>query len=143
LGISLAPSSKAARVQLAVAFPYGYNWPLVLGDLETALGRKVPHVVVFRDWSQGFPDWMHEKRARAAKLCKSPGNRGISPIPDAVNFRTSPAGRYDAYIDDWARGARSFGPGNLGALGPRNERQLVSVEFERQRSKLEVVDGRV
>ena len=109
LGISLAPSSKAARVQLAVAFPYGYNWPLVLGDLETALGRKVPHVVVFRDWTQGFPDLdAREARARG-KVLQVTWEPWHFSDPNAVKLSEIAAGRYDAYIDDWARGARSFG----------------------------------
>src|SRR5690606_17128101 len=68
-GLRLTPPNTAARVQMAVAFPYGYNWPLVLDNLETILTRPVPHVVVFHDWSQSFPDLdAREARVRGKVL---------------------------------------------------------------------------
>ncbi len=109
LGLSLAPQGNTARVQLGVAFPYGYNWPLVLGDLESALGRKVPQVVVFADWRQPFPDLdAREARARGKTLQVTwePWHFGD---PSAVKLRDIGDGKYDAYIDSWADAARSFG----------------------------------
>jgi c-di-GMP-binding flagellar brake protein YcgR len=109
LGLRITPASTAARVQFAVAFPYGYNWPLVLNDLETILGRQVPHVVVFHDWSEGFPDLdAREARARGKVLQVTwePWHFGN---PNAVRLADIAAGKHDAYIDKWAAGARAFG----------------------------------
>ena len=109
LGLSLQPASTKARVQLAVAFPYGYNWPLVVGDLETALGRKIPHVVTFQDWSGPFPDLdAREARARGKTLQVTWEPWHFSD-PNAIKLRDIMAGKHDKYIDDWAAGARSFG----------------------------------
>ncbi len=109
LGISLKPASTQARVQLAVAFPYGYNWPLVVGDLETVLGRKVPQVVVFRDFSQPFPDLdAREARARGKTLQITWEPWHFSD-PGAVKMAGIAAGKYDKYIDTFAASARSFG----------------------------------
>ncbi|BCM89398.1 endoglucanase H [Abditibacteriota bacterium] len=109
LGLTLSPASKGARVQLAVAFPYGYNWPLVVNDLESALGRRVPQVVVFSDWKQPFPD-LDARQARALgktlQITWEPWNFGN---PSAVQLRDIAAGKYDAYIDSWANAARAFG----------------------------------
>ena len=109
LGLSLQPASTKARVQLAVAFPYGYNWPLVVGDLETALGRKIPHVVTFQDWSGPFPDLdAREARARGKTLQVTWEPWHFSD-PNAIKLRDIMAGKHDKYIDAWAAGARSFG----------------------------------
>ena len=109
LGLSLQPTSTKARVQLAVAFPYGYNWPLVVGDLETALGRKIPHVVTFQDWSAPFPDLdAREARARGKTLQITWEPWHFSDA-NAIKLRDIVAGKHDQYIDDWANGARSFG----------------------------------
>ena len=109
LGLSLKPASTRARVQLAVAFPYGYNWPLVVGDLETALNRKIPHIVTFQDWSQPFPDLdARESRARGKTLQVTWEPWHFSD-PGAVKLGDIIAGKHDKYIDDWAAGARSFG----------------------------------
>ena len=109
LGLSLQPSTNQARVQLAVAFPYGYNWPLVVGDLETALGRKVPHIVTFQDWSQPFPDLdAREARARGKTLQVTWEPWHFSD-PGAIKLNDIIAGKHDRYIDDWASSARSFG----------------------------------
>jgi len=109
LGLKLSPASSGARVQLAVAFPYGYNWPLVLGDLEAALGRRVPQVVVFSDWSQPFPDLdAREARARG-KTLQITWEPWHFSNPNAVALKDIGNGKYDAYIDSWANGARSFG----------------------------------
>lgn len=107
LGLSLKPASSAARVQLAVAFPYGYNWPLVLNDLETVLGRKVPQIVVFRDFSQPFPDLdAREARARG-KTLQITWEPWHFSNPKAVKLEDVAAGKYDAYIDAYAAAARS------------------------------------
>ena len=109
LGLSLQPTSTKARVQLAVAFPYGYNWPLVVGDLETALNRKIPLVVTFQDWSAPFPDLdAREARARgkALQITWEPWHFAD---PNAIKLNEIIAGKYDKYIDDYAAGARSFG----------------------------------
>ena len=109
LGISLKPASTQARVQLAVAFPYGYNWPLVLDDLETVLGRKVPQIVVFRDFSQSFPDLdAREARARGKTLQITWEPWHFSD-PGAVKLSDVASGKYDKYIDGFAAAARSFG----------------------------------
>ena len=109
LGLRLAPSSGGARVQLAVAFPYGYNWPLVVRDLESALGRRVPQIVVFSDWSQPFPDLdAREARARG-KTLQITWEPWHFSNPNAVQLRDIGNGKYDAYIDSWANSARSFG----------------------------------
>ncbi len=109
MGLNLSPASKGAHVQLAVAFPYGYNWPLVINDLESALGRRVPQVVVFSDWNQSFPD-LDARQARALgktlQITWEPWHFGN---PSAVQLRDIGAGKYDAYIDSWANAARSFG----------------------------------
>ncbi len=109
LGLSLQPSSNKARVQLAVAFPYGYNWPLVVGDLEAALNRKIPQVVTFQDWSAPFPDLdAREARARG-KTLQITWEPWHFADPNAVKLNDIIAGKYDKYIDSWANGARSFG----------------------------------
>ena len=109
LGLSLAPASTAARVQMAVAFPYGYNWPLVLQDLEAILERKVPQVVVFRDFSQGFPDLdAREARARG-KTLQITWEPWHFSNPKAVKMADIAAGKYDAYIDRFAAASRAFG----------------------------------
>ncbi|PQV65076.1 PilZ domain-containing protein [Abditibacterium utsteinense] len=109
LGISLKPASTQARVQLAVAFPYGYNWPLVLDDLEAVLGRKVPQVVVFRDFSQPFPDLdAREARARGKSLQITWEPWHFSN-PNAVKLADVAAGKYDKYIDSFAAASRAFG----------------------------------
>jgi hypothetical protein len=109
LGISLAPASTAARVQMAVAFPYGYNWPLVLDDLETVLARKVPQIVVFRDFAQGFPDLdAREARARG-KTLQITWEPWHFSNPKAVKLADIAAGKYDAYIDRFAAASRAFG----------------------------------
>ena len=109
LGLSLQPASTKARVQLAVAFPYGYNWPLVVGDLETALNRKIPHIVTFQDWSGPFPDLdAREARARGKTLQVTWEPWHFSD-PNAIKLGDIIAGKHDKYIDDWASGARSFG----------------------------------
>lgn len=109
LGLSLTPASTAARVQLAVAFPYGYNWPLVLNDLETVLNRKVPQVVVFRDFSQEFPDLdAREARARG-KTLQITWEPWHFSNPKAVKLADIAAGKYDAYIDKFAAASRAFG----------------------------------
>ncbi len=109
LGLKLSPAQEGARVQLCVAFPYGYNWPLVLGDLESALGRRVPQVVVFSDWTQPFPDLdAREARARGKTLQVTWEPWHFSN-PTAIQLRDIKGGKYDAYIDSWANSARSFG----------------------------------
>lgn len=109
LGLSLKPASNKARVQLAVAFPYGYNWPLVVGDLETALGRKIPHIVTFQDWTQPFPDLdAREARARGKTLQVTWEPWHFSD-PSAIQLNDIIAGKHNKYIDNWANGARSFG----------------------------------
>ena len=109
LGLSLQPTSNQARVQLAVAFPYGYNWPLVVGDLETALNRKIPRIVTFQDWSAPFPDLdAREARARG-KTLEITWEPWHFADPNAVKLNDIIAGKYDKYIDDYANGARSFG----------------------------------
>jgi hypothetical protein len=109
LGLSLAPTSKQARVQLAIAFPYGYNWPLVMNDLEVALRRKIPQVVTFQDFTMPFPDLdAREARARGKSLQVTWEPWHFSN-PKAVKLSDVAAGKYDRYIDDWALAARSFG----------------------------------
>ena len=109
LGLSLQPASTKARVQLAIAFPYGYNWPLVMGDLENALGRRVPQVVTFQDWSAPFPDLdAREARARGKTLQITWEPWHFSD-PDAIKLKEIIAGKHDAYIDSWASASRAFG----------------------------------
>ena len=109
LGLKLSPAQTGARVQLSVAFPYGYNWPLVLGALESALGRRVPQVVVFSDWTQPFPDLdAREARVRGKTLQVTWEPWHFSD-PNAIKLRDINAGKYDRYIDNWASSARAFG----------------------------------
>lgn len=109
LGLSLQNASTKARVQLAVAFPYGYNWPLVVGDLEAALNRKIPHIVTFQDWSAPFPDLdAREARARGKTLQITWEPWHFSD-PNAIKLSDIIAGKHDKYIDHYAAGARSFG----------------------------------
>ncbi|RYG72498.1 hypothetical protein EON80_04110, partial [bacterium] len=103
------PTSTAARVQMAVAFPYGYNWPQVMTDLEAVLGRKVPQVVVFRDFSQGFPDLdAREARARG-KTLQITWEPWHFANQNAVKLADVASGKYDKYIDRFAASSRAFG----------------------------------
>lgn len=109
LGLNIRPASTAGKVQWAVAFPYGYNWPQVLGNLETLLERKIPHVVIFTDWTMPFPDLdAREARARGKVLQVTwePWHFGNK---NAVQLKDIAAGKHDAYVDRWANGARAFG----------------------------------
>ena len=87
LGLSLKPAStKAPRATGGRFPPYGYNWPLVVGDLETALNRKIPHIVTFQDWSGPFPDLdAREARARGKTLASDVGTVGIFPTRTRSN----------------------------------------------------------
>lgn len=108
-GMTITPASTAARAQLAIAFPYGYNWPLVLDDLEVILGRKVPHVVVFHDWKQNFPDLDAREARDRGKVLQVTWEPWHFSNPGAIKLKDIVAGKHDRYIDAWAAGARSFG----------------------------------
>lgn len=108
----LSFSSAAAtgsNVELGVAFPYGYAWPIVVSDLEEVLGRRVPTVVVFRDFKAPFPiEDAREARLRA-KTLQITWEPWHFSNPKAVKLGDIAAGKYDKYLDSWAQAAKSFG----------------------------------
>lgn len=108
LDISSAPAT-GAQMTLGVALPHGYAWPQVTSDLEEILGRRVPNIVIFRDWSSSFPvEDAREARLRAKTLqvtwepWKYSSSKGIK-LSDII------AGKHDRYIDAWAQAAKSYG----------------------------------
>jgi hypothetical protein len=107
--LSSVPAS-GANVNLGVAYPYGYAWPQVTSDLEELIGRKVPTIVIFRDFKSPFPleDCREARlRAKTLQITWEPwlnfSNDSPARLQDIV------AGRYDNYIDGWARTAKAFG----------------------------------
>jgi len=109
-GLALSTAStEGQNVDLGVALPYGYAWPIVVSDLEDALGRRVPTVVVFRDFKSAFPiEDAREARVRA-KTLQVTWEPWLYSNPKAVNLSDVANGKYDAYLDSWARAAKSFG----------------------------------
>jgi hypothetical protein len=69
LTVSAAPAGNA-NVELGVALPFGYAWPVVVSALEDeTLRRRVPTIVVFRDFKGAFPiEDAREARVRAKTL---------------------------------------------------------------------------
>jgi hypothetical protein len=125
-------AATGSNVELGVALPYGYAWPIVVSDLEEVLGRRVPNVVVFRDFKAPFPiEDAREARLRA-KTLQITWEPWHFSNPKAVKLADIAAGKYDAYIDSWAQAAKSFGAGNMDSLGARVQRQLVSVGSRRE-----------
>ena len=108
----LAPSTASTEgqnVDLGIALPYGYAWPVVVSDLEDALGRRVPTVVVFRDFKSAFPiEDAREARLRA-KTLQVTWEPWLFSDPEAVKLADVADGKYDAYLDSWARAAKGFG----------------------------------
>jgi hypothetical protein len=108
LQLSSAPAT-GSNVEMGVALPYGYAWPIVVSDLEDALGRRVPTVVIFRDFKAPFPlGDARETRVRA-KTLQITWEPWHFSNPGAVKLRDIPRGKYDKYIDGWAQASKSFG----------------------------------
>jgi len=109
-GIVVSQDSGAgANINLGVALPYGYAWPQVTGDLEELLGRRVPTVVVFRDFKSSFPiEDAREARLRAKTLQVTWEPWHFSN-QTAIKLKDITAGKHDKYIDRWATEAKAFG----------------------------------
>lgn len=109
LGINL-PKTPAGNVNvnLGVAWPQGFAWPQVTSDFEEMLGRRVPTVVIFKDFKSPFPiaDCQEARvRAKTLQITWEPWLNYVNPI----NLRDIVAGRYDTYIDSWASASKTFG----------------------------------
>jgi hypothetical protein len=109
-GVQISSASTAGqKVQMGVALPYGYAWPVVVGDLEQALGRRIPLVVIFRDWKAGFPiEDAREARVRA-KTLQITWEPWHFSNPKAIKLQDIIAGKHDKYIDSWAQASQAFG----------------------------------
>ena len=109
-GIDLSDApSQGVQVNFGLALPYGYAWPQVVADVEQILNRKVPTVVIFRDFKSEFPMTdCREARARA-KTMQITWEPWHFENPDAIKLNDIIAGKHDKYIDAWAVAAKSFG----------------------------------
>jgi hypothetical protein len=108
LDISSAPAT-GAQVMLGIALPYGYAWPQVTGDLEDLIGRRVPQVVIFRDFASPFPVADCREARLRAKTLQITWEPWKYSDPKAITLQKLIAGKYDKYIDSWAQAAKSFG----------------------------------
>ncbi|HEY0074290.1 MAG TPA: glycosyl hydrolase [Abditibacteriaceae bacterium] len=110
LGIRFSGTpSSGVRVKLGVALPYGYAWPQVCHDVEELIGRRIPSVVLFRDFKQPFPlqDCREaQARGKSLQITWEPWHWSN---PNAVKLQDIAKGKYDRYIDSWAQAAMSFG----------------------------------
>lgn len=109
-GIQVSSTPRTgATINLGVAYPYGFAWPQVTADLEELIGRRVPTVVIFRDFKSPFPiEDCREARLRA-KTLQITWEPWYFSNPDAVKLWNISRGKYDNYIDSWAHGAKSYG----------------------------------
>ena len=107
INLPVVPAGNV-NVNLGVAWPQGYAWPLVTSDFEELLGRRVPTVVIFKDFKTPFPigDCQEARvRAKTLQITWEPWLNFLNPI----KLQDIVAGRYDKYIDSWANGAKTFG----------------------------------
>jgi hypothetical protein len=106
--LSGAPAT-GAQVNLGIALPYGYAWPQIASDLEELVGRRIPTIVIFRDFKSPFPvEDAREARLRA-KTLQITWEPWHFSNPDAIKLKNIVAGKHDKYIDSWALAAKSFG----------------------------------
>jgi beta-mannanase len=109
-GIELSDApAQGVQVNFGLALPYGYAWPQVVSDVEQLMDRKIPTVVIFRDFKAEFPlTDCREARARA-KTMQITWEPWHFENPDAIKLTDIIAGKHDPYIDSWANAAKSFG----------------------------------
>lgn len=108
LELSVAPAT-GAQINLGLALPYGFAWPQVASDLEELIGRRIPTIVIFRDFKSAFPvEDCREARLRAKTLQITWEPWHFSD-PKAVTLKNIIAGKHDKYIDSWAQASKSFG----------------------------------
>jgi hypothetical protein len=106
--LSSAPAT-GAQINLGIALPYGYAWPQISSDLEELIGRRIPTIVIFRDFKSPFPvEDAREARLRA-KTLQITWEPWHYSNPEAVKLKNIVAGKHDKYIDSWALAAKSFG----------------------------------
>ncbi len=108
LQVSAAPVT-GANVEMGIALPYGYAWPVVVDDLEQALGRRVPLVVVFRDFKAPFPIGDAREARVYAKTLQITWEPWHFSNPNAIKMQDIINGKHDKYIDSWAQASKSFG----------------------------------
>lgn len=108
INLSNAPAT-GAQVTLGIALPYGYAWPQVTGDLEELLGRRIPTVVIFRDFAAAFPVGDCREARLRAKTLQITWEPWKYSDPKEITLKNIVAGKHDKYIDSWAQAAKSFG----------------------------------
>ena len=108
LQVSAAPAT-GANVEMGIALPYGYAWPVVVNDLEQVLGRRVPLIVVFRDFKAPFPIGDAREARVYAKTLQVTWEPWHFSNPNAIKMQDIIAGKHDKYIDSWAQASKSFG----------------------------------
>lgn len=108
INISSAPAT-GSQVTLGVALPYGYAWPQVTGDLEELIGRRIPMVVIFRDFGSPFPVGDCREARLRAKTLQITWEPWKFSDPNAIKLKNIIAGKHDKYIDSWAQAAKSYG----------------------------------
>ncbi len=108
LQVSGAPAT-GANVEMGIALPYGYAWPVVVDDLEQALGRRVPLIVVFRDFKAPFPIGDAREARVYAKTLQITWEPWHFSDPNAIKMQDIINGKHDKYIDSWAQASKSFG----------------------------------
>ncbi|MBV9468029.1 MAG: hypothetical protein JOZ57_02145, partial [Abitibacteriaceae bacterium] len=107
-GINLPNLGGNVNVNLGVAWPQGYAWPQVTSDFEELLQRRVPTIVIFKDFKTPFPlaDAQEARvRAKTLQITWEPWLNYVNPI----KLQDIVAGKYDKYIDSWANAAKTFG----------------------------------
>ena len=102
-------AAGVSNVNFGIALPYGYAWPQVTDDLEQLLGRSVPTVVIFRDWTADFPLADAREAKARAKTLQITWEPWKFSDPKAFSLDSIIVGKHDAYIDRFANAARSFG----------------------------------
>ena len=109
-GLNLSPApATGAQVNLGIALPYGFAWPQVTADLEELIGRRIPTIVIFRDFKSPFPvEDCREARLRA-KTLQITWEPWLYSDPKAITLKNIIAGKHDKYIDSWAQASKSFG----------------------------------
>ena len=108
LEVSSAPAT-GANVEMGIALPYGYAWPVVVNELEQTLNRRVPLIVVFRDFKAPFPIGDAREARVYAKTLQITWEPWHFSNPKAIKMQDIIAGKHDKYIDSWAQASKSFG----------------------------------